>query len=223
MARRGAVLSRVAAGLRDSVRCKGGGGVTTASMRILGAMQPGTLHRLYEPKRLGSAEIRIDSPSMMERLRAARDGQPLNAKKYTRLFVDGRLFMTDAEFERRTNLWAVANMRGEVLIAGLGLGFMLLPTLTKSEVTSVTVLERSADVIALIGPVVKHKKLSIIKADCKSYAATKRAFDCIYFDIWSDVPNSDNKDEIKALKKKYRPALRSGGWMRAWCEEMLNR
>lgn len=189
----------------------------------MNSLKPGALHRRIPELKHGSVTIVHDSPDMMTRLRAARDGQPLNEKVYTRLHIDGRLWMTDAEFDCWTNYPAVIQMRGDVLIAGLGLGMILPPVLKSKEVRSVTVLEISQDLIAAVGPMYKSKKLKIIHADCREWPVPKRAFDCIYLDIWQNVPNEDNLKEIKALKQRYRAGLRKGGWVRAWCENYAQR
>lgn len=179
---------------------------------------PCSMSKIVPEGKFGRAEIVHDKPDVMTRLRAARDGMPLNGEIYTRLIVDGTLWMTDAEFEWRSNLEHVRRMRGDVLIAGLGIGFVLRPILSKSEVKSVTVIERDGDVISLVSPHFCSEKLSIIKADAYEWNPPSRAYDCIYLDIWSDVPNEDNAEEIRTLKKNYRPALRAKGWIAAWCQ-----
>lgn len=186
-------------------------------------MNPGTLHLRIPEGSHGVAKVIHDSPDILTRLRAARDGQPLNASKYTRLIVDGTLWMTDAEYECWTQARFVNSVHGDVLIAGLGLGLILGPMLKNKRVTSVTVLEISADVIALIGPRYKHRKLTIIEADVKQWQPPKKAYDFVYFDIWSDVPNVDNKREIADLKKRYRSSLKTGGQSTAWCEHLTRR
>lgn len=181
-------------------------------------LRAGSLHKTVPEMKLGALRIVHDSPDLLTRARAARDGQPLNAEKYTRLFVDGTLWMTDAEFECWTNRDFCREAYGDVLIAGLGLGLILPPLLQNDEVSSVTVLEISPDVIAAIEPIYRHKKLTVILADVNTFSPLKRAFDCVYFDIWADVPNSDQKPQIQALKKRYRTSLKSGGRTAAWCE-----
>lgn len=186
-------------------------------------MQAGSLHKQIPAGVLGVAKVVHDTPDGLTRMRAAMHGQALSAETYTRLFVDGQLWMTDAEFECRTNNAFVWEAKGDVLIAGLGLGLILNPVLKKESVTSVTVLEISPDVVAMIGPLYQHSKLTVIHADVKVWSLPKRSFDFIYFDIWADVPNSDNREEITALKRRYRASLKTGGRTRAWCEEYAQR
>lgn len=122
--------------------------------------------------------------------------------------------MTDAEFE----CWSMApdlkRLHGDVLIAGLGLGLIIREAVKQCR--TVTVLEINPDIITLVGPHCKGAK--IIKADVNLYRATKNTFDCIYFDIWPNVPNADDVALMNKLVKRYRPALRKGGWIGSWCE-----
>lgn len=182
---------------------------------------PGKMHRILNEGKIGSSKIVQDSPDMLTRLRAARDGQPLNEEKYTRLLINGTVWMTDAEFEWRTNLEAVSRLTGNVLVAGLGIGFMILPILDKGA--SVTVIENNKDVISLVVPQIKNERMNVIHADAKTWDAPRRAFDHAYLDIWANVPNSDDLLEIRELKKKYRRAVKPGGWLSAWCERYATR
>lgn len=186
-------------------------------------VRPGTLHKIIPASEHGTAKVVHDSPDDLTRMFARFDGQPLNAETYTRLFINGTLWMTDAEFECWTNQRVVDWAEGDVLIAGLGIGLVLRPMLGSAKVNSVTVIERSADVIALIGPYCQHPKLTIIEADAHTWEPPKKSYNLIYFDIWADVPNEDNKEEIKMLKKRYRPALKRCGKTLAWCEERIRR
>lgn len=178
----------------------------------------GMMHKVIPPAEVGAARIIHDSPDKFTRLRASLARQPLNCDTYTRLLINGELWMTDAEYELATNYDAVRSARGDVLIAGLGIGFILRPMLAKPEVSSVTVIERSADVIALVSP--HFPAVKVIEADAYAWEPPSKAFDFIYFDIWPNVPNADDLADIKALKTRYRKALRKGGKSAAWCESI---
>lgn len=186
-------------------------------------MIAGALHKRIPEGQHGNARVVHDTPDKFTRMRAAFDGQPLKAETYTRLFVDGQLYMTDAEFECWTNHDFVHKAFGNVLVAGLGLGLILQPLIDSTVVESVTVLERSADVITLIGPLYNHPKITIVEADVHEWTPPKKAYHFIYFDIWANVPNSDTLAEIRTLKQKYRPALAKHGRTMAWCENYARR
>lgn len=186
-------------------------------------MRAGTLHTRIPEGEHGTARVVHDTPDEFTRLRARWSGMPLYADKYTRLLIGNTLWMTDAEFECRSNFGFVLNARGDVLIAGLGLGLILQPLIDSPKVDSITVIERSPDVITLISPHYPSSKLAIVEADVHLWTPPKKAFDVIYFDIWPDVPNSDNREEITTLKKRYRAGLKKGGRSFAWCEERTRR
>jgi spermidine synthase len=164
------------------------------------------------PGTIGVAKLIHDSPDPLTRMRAARDGQPLNREKYARLIIRGKLYMTDAEFERWTNVDFVQAAKGDVLIAGLGIGLILDPIIPKS--TSVTVIEREPDVIKLVSP--HFPSVKVVEADIEKWEPPKGTkYDTIYFDIWPDICEGDLMI-AKRLHSKFRKYLRKGGWMRSW-------
>lgn len=83
----------------------------------------------------------------------------------TTLTIDGKIWMVDDP----PHWWAMKQhadeLRGHVLCAGLGLGLMVHTLTENSEIERITVVERSQDVIDLIGPLVPHDKLQIIRGD----------------------------------------------------------
>lgn len=96
---------------------------------------------VLEPAKRGEAEIRhfvIDEAmAQFSRLReAATRGreQAADPGTYAQLFVKGGLVMSDTQMERDSNEDFVRYARGDVLIAGLGLGMILLPLLAKKSV-----------------------------------------------------------------------------------------
>ena len=149
---------------------------------------------------------------------------------YAQLRIAGQIMMSDTLNEQRSNQGAVGNAHGHMLIAGLGIGMILAPILRRREIQSVTVLESSPDVIALVGPAVRKlpgataRKLSIIPADAFTWMPPRGLFyDAIYFDIWPTV-TEENLDEIAKLKRRFAKRLNRqnpGAWMRAWEEEKL--
>lgn len=161
----------------------------------------------------------------------------LTPGRYCRLKVGGQLVMSDTDMERTTNLDAVRDSRGDVLIGGLGIGLIVLPMLAKGIVRSVTVVERNRDVIGLVEPSVrewarKHfsaqtgqnysLKLAIEHGDVHEWEPEKagRQFDYVYFDIWPTIC-SDDLAEHAVLRKRYARWVRKGGKVDSWVHDWL--
>lgn len=131
--------------------------------------------------------------------------------------------MSDAEYEKITNREIVNVARGNVLIAGLGIGMILIPLLKDKGVEKITVVEKEKDLIDFIFPKIKKhdkaNKLEIIHSDIDDLELPKeQKFDVIYFDIWDNVCG-DNYEQMKNLKKKFRKNRAKGSTMLCWEEE----
>ena len=137
--------------------------------------------------------------------------------------------MSDTPYERNTNTEVVRRATGRVLIAGYGLGMILTAILKKPDVQQVIVVEKSADVLALVDPAIRRyagtrdaTKLLALQDDI--FTARQRLtglFDCIYFDIWGDV-STDVLAEMTSLTRTYRALRRSKeSFMDCWDRERL--
>ena len=152
------------------------------------------------------------------------DREGVRPGRYARLYVGAMLMMSDTDMEHRTN-WEVARRaHGRVLIAGLGIGLILTAILDKPEVTSVTVVEKHADVIALVGPYYEHPKLTIVCGDIFDWKPVKGTqYDVIYFDIWPDL-STDILGEMATLHRRFARCLDRDNpncWMDSWCKGEL--
>src|SRR5699024_7034403 len=86
--------------------------------------------------------------------------------EYVSLKHRGKILMSDTPMERRTNRQFVWNAHGDVLIGGLGLGMIVVAIQDNPEVKSITVLEKSGEVISLITEQISFpEKVKIIQAD----------------------------------------------------------
>ena len=124
--------------------------------------------------------------------------------EYIRL-TNRECIMSNTPMEKRTNTEFICNANGDVFIAGLGIGLIILPIQEKEEVKSITVLEKYSEIIKLVGDQLPlNDKVKIIQGDVFNYEFPKGTkFDAIYFDIWNYI-NDDVYEEMKLLKKKYR-------------------
>lgn len=176
---------------------------------------------IVKPGKLGLAEVAHFEVTDFESKFSALRGEYVPAGKYARLSVAGCLMMTDTAMERGSNQEAVWSARGRVLIAGLGIGMILHPILSKTEVARVTVIEKYQDVIDLVAPTIQSPKLSIACADAFEFVPEAGThYDTIYFDIWPDI-SVDNLDEMTRLHRRFRKFLAPGGWMQSWQRDCL--
>lgn len=129
------------------------------------------------------------------------------------------VMMSNTQYEYRTNVGFVQNARGHVIIAGLGLGMLLRPLAAKSDVLSITVIERDADIIALVA---EHyadlDKLSIIHRDIFKHKCS-RVYDWGMHDIWATT-SADNLTQMHALRHRFRAHIRN---QVCWAEDICMR
>lgn len=127
--------------------------------------------------------------------------------------------MSETPMEHRTNMAFVTSAFGDVLIGGLGLGMIVLAIQDREEVQSVTVLEKSPDVIAAVAHQLPlNSKVRILEADAFTWKPDRK-FDAVYMDIWF-YPDEEAYVEMKQLKRKYghhlKPAFVSPNRFN-WC------
>jgi spermidine synthase len=147
----------------------------------------------------------------------------VRAGKFKRLMRGNTLVMsnTPAEISDHRQFIRIAKNCENVLINGLGLGVALKEILTSEKVKSVTVVERSIDVIALIAPTYQEdKRVTIVNADAFDYMPPKGIrFGAVWHDIWDNIC-SDNLPEMTKLSRKYG---RRCDWQGSWCKELCLR
>lgn len=163
------------------------------------------------------------------RMSAFRSGEWVPPGRYARLMRGKAVVMSDTRFEHRTNYGVVGAANGNVLIAGLGMGMILIPILRNPAVRSVTVVEIDERVIALVLPALQaylkpaqRAKLTVVQGDISDWKpSTKgRQFDTMYFDIWGDQ-STDCLEEMAVLRRRFAPFLVRGGWSSCWRQDEL--
>jgi hypothetical protein len=127
--------------------------------------------------------------------------------------------MSNTPMELRTNRAFVRAAEGHVHINGLGLGVVLLAVLMKLEVESVTVVEKSPDVISLVAPsFASFDKLTIIQGDALEYKPpSKKRFGAVWHDIWNGICE-DNLDDMRLLHRRWG---RKTQWQGSWARELI--
>ena len=133
--------------------------------------------------------------------------------------VKGEIVMSDSWMEQETNIEFVRAAKGDVLIGGLGMGMILLALQDKSEVTSITVVEISQELVDFILPNLPlNDKVKIVVSDIHDFIPDKK-YDLVYCDIWNDI-SGNNYDEMNDLTHKFREHKAVAHWRFDRTEEM---
>lgn len=140
--------------------------------------------------------------------------------KYTSLVRSGCIIMSDTPAEMRDHREFVRQAKGNVLINGLGIGMCLQAVLDKPEVLCVTVVEKSKDVIALVGDHYNDKRLTIYN-DCAFTFKPSLGirYNTVWHDIWDNI-TSENLPEMTKLHRKYGKRT---DWQGSWCQHECKR
>lgn len=148
-------------------------------------------------------------------------GQLIFPGTYTKLTRGGTIVMSDTPSEIRDHISPISHAKGNVLIAGLGLGMVANACLCKPEVERVTVIELSPDVISLVaGHYVKKfgSKFEVVQADINEWKPPKGVrYGAVWIDIWDEI-SLDHLAQMSTLKKKFS---RCAEWKGCWREETL--
>lgn len=106
---------------------------------------------------------------------------------------------------------------GDVLINGLGLGMCLKAILESKIIKSVTIIEKSEDVIKLVSPYYKDNRIQIIHNCAFKFKPSRgTSYKTIWHDIWTDI-SLENLPEMTKLHKKY---YNKSKWQGSWCRKL---
>lgn len=160
-----------------------------------------------------------DVRNFMYGSRATRPGT------YTALKLNGRLWMSDTDAEKRDHMPALRRMAGlraeRILINGLGLGMVLKGALSLDHVKHVDVVEIDERVIKLVGShYAQDSRVHLHHADAYEQASRwpkGTRWDVAWSDIWPDIC-VDNLEGIAKLRRSYG---RRTGWHDCWLRPEL--
>lgn len=134
--------------------------------------------------------------------------------KYTRLRTRLETVMSDTTAEIMDHAEPIARASGICFVAGLGLGVVAQAMLRNEKVKRVDVVEKSTDVIKLVGDHYRQKfgdRFNLIHADVFDYRP-RCDYDVSWFDIWPVIA-SENLKQMDQLHKKFQSR---SGWLRSW-------
>jgi hypothetical protein len=124
----------------------------------------------------------------------------------------GELVMHDFPYELKKHLIFARRAHGRVLITGLGLGCIARAVRINPNVESVTVIEMSGDVLAMVAPHMPPG-FEIIQADAVDWTEkTDRRFDCAWHDLWAE----DGDDHLQLQHMKMITNLKDVPMQGAW-------
>ena len=134
---------------------------------------------------------------------------------YTVLYKEGiENIMQDTthEYAEHQPLWD--NATGDVLIGGLGIGFVNQKLIDNPAVTSVTIVEKYQEVIDLVWKYCpKDDTITLIHADIETWEPTGH-YHVGWFDTWlSDNPTMTKEEYNEFIIEKYTPHC---DWIGVW-------
>lgn len=125
-------------------------------------------------------------------------------------------WMTNESWEMGTHEHYKSGVRGDVLLAGLGLGYDVWIVKDYEKVKSVDVVECEREVIDLVWDHIKNNKSHVIHDRILHYMqTTNKKYDFIFFDIFKNDPEYFPK-ETKILTEAAREILKPGGEILFW-------
>ncbi len=161
-----------------------------------------------------------EDEAKFDALRSAMHGDSRHTPPgtYTKLVCNGHVVMSDTPDELRDFRYFVHRACGSVLINGLGLGCVVQALLAKPEVSEVTVVEISQDVINLVSPTLCDPRLTIICADAYEWQPPKgKRWNFVWHDIWTDLCT----DNLALMGKLHRKYGRRCDMQESWCHALL--
>jgi len=167
----------------------------------------------------------VKQDELSERMSMMKYGRGVPSGTYKKLMRNNTVVMSNTPDEIRDFMGFVRKAEGSVLVNGLGIGVLLKALLDKKEITKITVIEKSEDVINLVASTyLKDDRVDIINADAFEYKPPKgERYNAVWHDIW-DYICGDNVEEMKKLHRKYgRRADYQESWCRYQCEQQNKR
>jgi hypothetical protein len=144
-----------------------------------------------------------------------------------RMRVGDRVIMVDDDEMRRTHAPFLEHAHGDVLIGGLGLGFVVVPLLTMPQITSVLVIEIEQDIIDHVMPPLMARAtipFAVMRGMMNIDMVAPGIYDTIYLDL-SELNGFDawttnvafrraQRDLVDRCDDRLRQA--AGAWCSCW-------
>lgn len=141
-----------------------------------------------------------------------RNNRFISEGSYYRLSYKNDVIMSNTPAEISDHEYFIRNANGKVLIAGLEIGMVIQALLNEGNCSKIIVVEKSQDVINLVGEHYRKKGIEIVHDDIFNYKPTEH-FDYAWFDIWGDICG-DNYPQMVKLHRHFRGKISN---MMDWC------
>lgn len=181
---------------------------------------------LYNFACLADVASRTMSGFDNEHLKAVMNGAGIVSGTFTRLVHEGTgVFMSDTPKEIGEHFDFLGEAYGRVLVTGLGLGMvvrtMMEFDLPAGRVSRVTVVEKSEEVVKLVGTHLKRRygdRVEIITGDAFTVDIDghDHRWDCAWHDIWPTICE-DNLSEMETLTERFLPYV--ADFQTCWAED----
>lgn len=142
------------------------------------------------------------------------------------LYQDNKEWMMAVPSESSTNDPYALKAKGNVVTFGLGIGYFTYMALLNKNVKSITVIEKSKEVIRLFNTIkdqfINNEKIKIVNGDAFDYFNKDYLdnFDYIYVDIWRS--SDDGRAIIEKLLEQYNPPLNTCDfWIEKSCLNVI--
>lgn len=145
--------------------------------------------------------------------------------RYPAIYKNNRIWMSVIPNEINTMKNDIKALKGNVVVCGLGMGYILYHLLQKNDINKIKVIEYDKDIIEFFNKYLKNQfpnisKLEIINDDALNYLKNiPKEVDMVYVDLWHDA--SDGIPiylKCKKLEKKYKDVSFS-----YWIEETMKK
>ena len=174
---------------------------------------------VYEPYQLFAYDdIYLDNYQEYSRI-----GYFANEFPYLALTEGNNVWMSLNPNDIETMKPYIKKAKGNVLVLGLGMGYVPYMISLKDEVKSITIIEKDKEIIDLFKKnllplFVNRNKITIIEDDAINYVAENNKYDYIFADLWHDA-----EDGLSLFVQLKRISKNIDCWLEVSLYQMLRR
>lgn len=161
-------------------------------------------HQIYEKgKELDFVNVRMSLLAGIKRGAIKLDENWVNQILYEYSITDGnQTWMSTAPVETFTHIYPALNAHGNVLVGGLGLGYILhMMNDLNSKISSITCIEINPHLVDLIASYMPSMVETTVDDIFNYLKTTNKKFDFIYLDTWGGTGEYEFIKTVHPLRK----------------------